>query len=591
MPRHHHILRRNHNPDTSSPSEPQHLQYQQPQPQPQQQRQRHPPPVPARSLHRTRLGHHHESPSSQFTTPPSRGFPIPTLHPSSGPIDPDHPLHSHQQAQQAQQQQRQYPAAAAAAQVALFSLFGRGVHGRGHGEPRQRHPPHDQAEQDEDDDEEEAEEDEEGDEDEDEDIDDSMQQHQYPHHLRRRHRHHGLEPGPDLALSDDDGEAGVEEDEELGINGDEEGVADEEEEEGVIDEEDEDMLADAGVDADEEMLGERDKSPTPLPANLREISSLASWTVSTHKPGCGVSALRHPSPTQYWQSDGPQPHTLTLHFFKLVAVVRIRVYLDFEMDESYTPTKMVFLAGMGGNDLVEFATWEGEGPCGWVDVELEGVGGRNTVHKYGEGRGGGGPGPGPGGISGRRMRRRQMGTDGTGIKRSILRARKGTKSRSKGKGRDLGNEEDEMMVDHDGQGTDEESLYEDAGVYDYEDEEDDEDDDDNDPYAGNVLKAMVIQMRVIENHQNGKDTHVRGFQVFARDDERKRLGNAPSASADGRVRRHSARRSLRGSTHDEMGEGGGAGGRDHAVAEAERAVKGVVTSLEEPDWMGEPVIR
>ncbi|KLJ11752.1 hypothetical protein EMPG_13092, partial [Blastomyces silverae] len=33
-----------------------------------------------------------------------------------------------------------------------------------------------------------------------------------------------------------------------------------------------------------------------------------------------------------------------------------------------------------------------------------------------------------------------------------------------------------------------------------------------DPSSGNVLKAMVIQVRISENHQNGKDTHVRGFQ-------------------------------------------------------------------------------
>ncbi|RAK78396.1 anaphase promoting complex subunit DOC1 [Aspergillus fijiensis CBS 313.89] len=390
----------------------------------------------------------------------------------------------------------------------------------------------------------EQDEDEEEDEEEDEDIDDSMQQHRYPsshRHLRHRH-HHGVgETG-----HDSEGEAD-EDDERLGLHAahDGGGLGAEEEEEALEEEEeeeeedDDDMLADPDVDdGDEEMLGERDKSPTPLPANLREISSLASWTVSTHKPGCGVSALRHPSPTQYWQSDGPQPHTLTLHFFKLVAVVRIRVYLDFEMDESYTPTKMVFLAGMGGNDLVEFATWEGEGPCGWVDVELEGVGGRNTVHSFGKFQGGGS-----------RTRRRKL------------------------------------------QG---ESLYEDARAHRNEEEEDDDeedDDDENDPYAGNVLKAMVIQMKVTENHQNGKDTHVRGFQVFARDDERKRLANAPSASADGRVRRHSARRSLRGSTHDEMAEGAGGGGREHAVAEAERAVTGVVVSLEEPDWMGEPVIR
>lgn len=31
------------------------------------------------------------------------------------------------------------------------------------------------------------------------------------------------------------------------------------------------------------------------------------------------------------------------------------------------------------------------------------------------------------------------------------------------------------------------------------------------------LRAFIIQVRVLENHQNGKDTHVRGVQVFARD--------------------------------------------------------------------------
>ncbi|OJK04519.1 hypothetical protein ASPACDRAFT_38078 [Aspergillus aculeatus ATCC 16872] len=576
MPRHHHILRRNHNhPDTSSPSD---LQYQ-------QQQQQQPPPAPQR-ISRARLGQsHHETPTSQFQTPPSRGFPIPRLHPSSGPIDdPTHPLHSHQQAQQAQQQRQQHPAAAAA-QVALFSLFGRGVHGRGHGDPRHRHPPHDRMEQDEE---------EEEDEEEDEDIDDSMQQHRYPsshRHLRHRH-HHGVgETG-----HDSEGEVD-EDDERLGLHAahdggeleaeEEEEVLEEEEEE-EEEEDDDDMLADPDADdGDEEILGERDKSPTPLPANLREISSLASWTVSTHKPGCGVSALRHPSPTQYWQSDGPQPHTLTLHFFKLVAVVRIRVYLDFEMDESYTPTKMVFLAGMGGNDLVEFATWEGEGPCGWVDVELEGVGGRNTVRSFGEVQGG----------ASRTRRRKLQGVRGNRKGMGASGRRGATsyvgKGKAKGKGRDVGHgDEDDVMMDQDDT---EESLYEDARAYRYEEEEEDDDeeddDDENDPYAGNVLKAMVIQMKVTENHQNGKDTHVRGFQVFARDDERKRLANAPSASADGRVRRHSARRSLRGSTHDEMAEGAGGGGREHAVAEAERAVTGVVASLEEPDWMGEPVIR
>ena len=81
-----------------------------------------------------------------------------------------------------------------------------------------------------------------------------------------------------------------------------------------------------------------------LPPHLREISSLASWQVSTSKPNCGIHALLSHSPSHFWQSDGPQPHLLTIHFCKLVKIVKMRVYLDFLLDESYTPTKMAFAA-------------------------------------------------------------------------------------------------------------------------------------------------------------------------------------------------------------------------------------------------------
>ncbi|KAJ5819247.1 hypothetical protein N7474_004838 [Penicillium riverlandense] len=310
-------------------------------------------------------------------------------------------------------------------------------------------------------------------------------------------------------------------------------------------EEVEDMTADQldgeDEDADEEMH-DRETSPSPLPPNLREISSLASWTVSTSKPGCGVAALRHPSPSQYWQSDGPQPHTLTLHFFKLVAVVRIRVYLDFEMDESYTPTKMVFLAGMGGNDLVEFATWEGDTPCGWVDVPLEGVGGRN----------------------------------GGWVRNDVaVRPRHRAKSsrRTVASHRHNGDENDVG-----------ETGANDAENGDHFDDDEDEDHR-QDIYAGNVLKAMVIQMRVVENHQNGKDTHVRGFQVFSCDDSRRRMAAAPSASADDRHRQHKVRHSLRAGVqgvlgHDSLGN-----------EDVEAGRLSLTSGLSEPDWMGEPVIR
>jgi anaphase-promoting complex subunit 10 len=168
-----------------------------------------------------------------------------------------------------------------------------------------------------------------------------------------------------------------------------------------------------------------------LPPGLKEISSLASWTVTTAKPGSGVAALRSPDLNQYWQSDGPQPHLLTLHFFKLVSISLIRIYLDFESDESYTPTKIQFLAGMGGHDVQEFAEMSFEQPTGWIDVDFSNVG----------------------------------------------------------------------PVEQDEDGDDAENAQRDI-----------------DWSKRPVLRAFVVQVRILENHQNGKDTHLRAVHVFARDE-------------------------------------------------------------------------
>ena len=32
------------------------------------------------------------------------------------------------------------------------------------------------------------------------------------------------------------------------------------------------------------------------------------------------------------------------------------------------------------------------------------------------------------------------------------------------------------------------------------------------------IRAFIIQIQILENHQNGKDTHVRGVQIFAKDE-------------------------------------------------------------------------
>jgi len=179
-------------------------------------------------------------------------------------------------------------------------------------------------------------------------------------------------------------------------------------------------------DADEE---QRDDDNLP-PPGLKEISSLASWTVSTAKPGNGVVALRNPDLNHFWQSDGPQPHLLSIHFFKLVSIAHMRVFLDFESDESYTPTKIQFLAGMGAHDVQEFAEMAFEQPTGWIDVDFSNIG----------------------------------------------------------------------PIEHD------------------EDEENRQEPSDVDWSKRPVLRAFVVHVRILENHQNGKDTHLRAVQIFARDE-------------------------------------------------------------------------
>ncbi|RDL35468.1 uncharacterized protein BP5553_07399 [Venustampulla echinocandica] len=253
------------------------------------------------------------------------------------------------------------------------------------------------------------------------------------------------------------GPDGVEEDDDLDLD-----QQDDVDEDGHGDDE----FGEDGNDGDEDVEGGIGEVPMdidppfdPAALGLKEIGNLASWTVSSSKPGCGVEALRDEDTNLFWQSDGPQPHHLNIHFSRLVSVRCIRVYLDFQADESYTPTRITILAGTGYHDLIPFSSLEFERPVGWTDVPLEHVGG---------------------------------GAD------------------------------------------------------------------------GKTLRAFLVQVRVVENHQNGKDTHVRGLKVYARD-ERARGGLVPLADS-------------------------GPPKGDLAAA-IEKKGNEERTWLVEPEWMGDPELR
>ncbi|KAF2119966.1 galactose-binding domain-like protein [Lophiotrema nucula] len=291
-------------------------------------------------------------------------------------------------------------------------------------------------------------------------------------------------------------------------------------------------------DEDEEPLGspipsEALQTSAPIPPNFREISTLASWTVSSSKPGCSIPQLRSPSTSHFWQSDGPQPHWLNIHFFKLVRIVGLRLYLDFEADESYTPTRIVFLAGSGGNDLVEWGEMRLEQPRGWIWADFSGVGDADSDGSDSELDG---DDEGEGGDPAIRALTAALEENHSDFENTEPPSA-GTAYAGAGAGGDP------MVVDEDTPSHQQpqtqtpsahptrqnsntntsltrtqprrplHTLNPNASPNPSQPQKEKK-------VKTPVLRAHLVQIRILENHQNGKDTHLRGLQIFAKDDER-----------------------------------------------------------------------
>ncbi|CAJ0590475.1 unnamed protein product [Cylicocyclus nassatus] len=118
--------------------------------------------------------------------------------------------------------------------------------------------------------------------------------------------------------------------------------------------------------------------PVALPKNIheadlpmRDISFQAVWTVSSCKSeGNGVHELLHDSVDKYWQSDGPQPHTVTIEFPRKTDICFVMMYLDFKNDESYTPSKIIVHLGSSLVHLDDGLPVEFNEPTGWQLIDL-----------------------------------------------------------------------------------------------------------------------------------------------------------------------------------------------------------------------------
>ncbi|GAA5946439.1 hypothetical protein JCM10213_006570 [Rhodosporidiobolus nylandii] len=110
----------------------------------------------------------------------------------------------------------------------------------------------------------------------------------------------------------------------------------------------------------------------PDSSTLRDVGALASWAVSSAKPGYGVEHLRDGSTATLWQSEGAQPHLISIQFPKKQTISQVWLYADVTLDDSYTPAKVAVRAGSYHGDLQEVKLVEFQQPKGWQVLKLGG---------------------------------------------------------------------------------------------------------------------------------------------------------------------------------------------------------------------------
>lgn len=123
---------------------------------------------------------------------------------------------------------------------------------------------------------------------------------------------------------------------------------------------------------------------------LIDLSPLANWKLSSSKQDFGLAQLRDDSPDTYWQSDGSNgsnannntitnnqlsnPHYVSIQFSKKVSLERISIFINYSLDESYTPSKIKIMAGSSdGWDLSEVCTVNFNKPIGWSHIIFNGI--------------------------------------------------------------------------------------------------------------------------------------------------------------------------------------------------------------------------
>jgi len=117
------------------------------------------------------------------------------------------------------------------------------------------------------------------------------------------------------------------------------------------------------------LTNESDKSETQLEA-LRELGDEAVWSVSSAKQGNGIELMRDGNVQTFFQTDGAQPHKISIQFRQKTKVSQIRMFLNYQLDESYTPNRIGVWTGTDFHDLRETVFCQLHEPRGWITIPL-----------------------------------------------------------------------------------------------------------------------------------------------------------------------------------------------------------------------------
>ncbi|EDQ88500.1 uncharacterized protein MONBRDRAFT_26249 [Monosiga brevicollis MX1] len=103
----------------------------------------------------------------------------------------------------------------------------------------------------------------------------------------------------------------------------------------------------------------------------QEIGNDGVWSLSSRKLDFGIRLLRDGRDETYWQSDGPQPHTVTISFSSRRKFAYMALNTSYQHDESYTPKVVEIRAGPRIANLTEVVTADVGMNEGWFYIKLE----------------------------------------------------------------------------------------------------------------------------------------------------------------------------------------------------------------------------